>query len=101
MRLILPILLNCFLVLSVYLADKHLPFNKMTNIIKKAHQLPYGDILVDFLSDFVNMFKSHVHTYHETPPTPGTPAMVQFERKYGMLPSEYKKKLLSDSVLIN
>ena len=73
----------------------------MTNIIKKAHQLPYGDILVDFLSDFVNMFKSHVHTYHETPPTPGTPAMVQFERKYGMLPSEYKKKLLSDSVLIN
>lgn len=73
----------------------------MVNIIKKAHQLPYGDILVDFLADLVNMFMSHSHTYHETPPTPGTPAMVQFERKYGMLPSEYKKKLLSDSVLIN
>ena len=35
MRLIIPILLNCLLVLAVYLADKYTPAKKLPNIAKQ------------------------------------------------------------------
>ena len=35
MRLIVPILLNCVLVLAVYLADKYTPAKKLPNIVKQ------------------------------------------------------------------
>lgn len=43
---------------------------EMENIMKKAHLLPYGDTLVDFLRYFLQMFKEHAHPY------PGTPTIL-------------------------
>lgn len=36
---------------------------EMQKIIEKAHQLPYGDILIDFLKMFVKAFLLHCHPY--------------------------------------
>jgi len=41
----------------------------MQKIINQAHALPYGDILVDFLMGFLQMFKAHTHTYPGAVPT--------------------------------
>lgn len=43
---------------------------EMQKIIAKAHVLPYGDILVDFLKYFLKMFKEHAHPY------PGMPTIL-------------------------
>ena len=43
--------------------------NEMKKILDKAHELPYGDVLVDFLKCFVDIFKRHVHPYSGIPPT--------------------------------
>ena len=40
----------------------------MKEIIEKAHQLPYGDILIEFLEIFRRAFLSHVHPYPGLPP---------------------------------
>ena len=40
----------------------------MQKIINKAHVLPYGDVLIHFLSMFLQMFKAHTHNYHNLPP---------------------------------
>ena len=40
----------------------------MNEIIEKAHQLPYGDILIEFLEIFRKAFISHVHPYPGLPP---------------------------------
>ena len=40
----------------------------MKEIIEKAHQLPYGDILIEFLETFRNAFTTHVHPYPGLPP---------------------------------
>lgn len=37
--------------------------NVMKDIIDKAHKLPYGDILVDFLKSFVDIFLRHTHPF--------------------------------------
>ena len=36
MRLIIPVLLNCFLVLGLYLADKHTPARKLPHMAKQG-----------------------------------------------------------------
>lgn len=40
----------------------------MKEIIDKAHQLPYGDVLVEFLTLFRNAFLNHVHPYPRLKP---------------------------------
>lgn len=37
-------------------------------IIEKAHKLPYGDILIEFLQIFIKAMSTHVHAYHGLPP---------------------------------
>lgn len=37
--------------------------DEMQKIISKAHKLPYGDVLIDFLKIFVRAFVNHVHPY--------------------------------------
>ena len=36
MRLIIPVLLNCFLVLGIYLIDKHTPAKKLPPMVKQV-----------------------------------------------------------------
>lgn len=43
---------------------------EMAKIIESAHQLPYGDKLVDFLKLLLKAFNAHTHNYHNLPPIP-------------------------------
>ena len=43
---------------------------EMVKIIETAHQLPYGDKLVDFLKLLLKAFNAHTHNYHNLPPIP-------------------------------
>lgn len=65
----------------------------MQKIIDQAHELPYGDILVDFLKLFVKAFTSHVHPY------PGEPPCKTNE--YNSVKHYDLKQILSDNVRIN
>lgn len=66
---------------------------KMQEIINKAHQLPYGDVLVDFLKLFADAFFEHQHPY---------PGMEPIGRNNFVKLKEYNyNNLLSQSVRIN
>ena len=67
--------------------------DEMQKIIDKAHELPYGDVLVDFLKIFVGAFAKHVHPY------PGLPPCQTSD--YIETTTYDLKKILSDSVRIN
>jgi hypothetical protein len=43
---------------------------EINKIIENAHQLPYGDILLDFLKLFLRAFNSHTHPYSGKKPIP-------------------------------
>lgn len=43
---------------------------EMAKIIETAHQLPYGDKLIDFLKLLLKAFNAHTHNYHNLPPIP-------------------------------
>jgi len=72
----------------------------MQKFIETAHQLPYGDILVNFLSLFLRMFKSHTHKYHNMPPCPDTES-AKFDLAYSTTEEDLKDKLLSKDIRIN
>lgn len=42
----------------------------MEEIITKAHQLPFGDTLIEFLKLFRNAFIKHIHPFPTLPPCP-------------------------------
>lgn len=73
---------------------------EMREIIEKAHRLPYGDVLVNFLSLLLKMFKSHTHKYHNLPPCPDTNSSI-FDAKYSSDENNLQQQLLSDNVRIN
>lgn len=65
----------------------------MKDIIDKAHQLPYGDILIEFLTLFRNAFMQHVHPFSGLPPC--VDPTVQKLQGYNL------DKMLTDTVRIN
>ena len=40
----------------------------MRELVEKAHQVPYGDILIQFLDLFRTAFATHVHPFPTMPP---------------------------------
>ena len=42
--------------------------DEMKKILEKAHALPYGDVLVEFLEMFRTAFNNHVHAFSTMPP---------------------------------
>ena len=48
--------------------EKLITDEEMQKIISEAHQLPYGDLLVNFLTKFVKVFATHTHPYPGDPP---------------------------------
>jgi hypothetical protein len=48
--------------------EKLISDEAMEKIYQKAHPLPYGDDLVEFLKEFVRVFNEHSHPYHMMPP---------------------------------
>jgi hypothetical protein len=73
--------------------DNLITDEEMQKIIDKAHQLPYGDILIEFLDMFRKAFATHVHPYPGMEPCP-TDDLLQ-ATTYDL------KKILSDTVRIN
>ena len=55
---------------------------EMAKIVDKAHVLPYGDVLVDFLMGFLQMFKSHTHNYNNDTPVEDDYAKT-FDAQFG------------------
>lgn len=53
------------------LKDRDEQFNsdKLNEIMQKCHSLPYGDLLIEFMQEFVKIFKEHTHPYPTKPPT--------------------------------
>jgi len=65
-----------------------------SKILEKAHQLPFGDVLIEFLNIFIKAFTSHVHAYHGLPPD-----LKQTEVK--TLIAYELNKILSNNIRIN
>jgi hypothetical protein len=65
----------------------------MQDILDRAHVLPYGDILVDFLKLFLKSYTSHVHSY------PGNPPIV--DKNMTNLLTFNLNDMLSQSIRIN
>lgn len=63
-------------------------------ILEKAHQLPFGDTLIEFLNLFMKAFSTHVHAYAGLPPD-----LNQIEIKN--LLSFKTDKILSKNIRIN
>lgn len=65
-----------------------------SKILEKAHQVPFGDKLVEILNIIINAFTTHVHAYHGL-----APDLSQIELKKLI---EYDlSKILSNNVRIN
>ena len=75
--------------------------DKMNEILAKAHRLPYGDILCEFFSYFLKMYKAHSHPSNGAPPITGDPESVAFWGKYSDEQESLENKLLSKDVRIN
>jgi hypothetical protein len=65
----------------------------MQDILDRAHVLPYGDILVDFLKLFLKSYTSHVHSY------PGNPPII--DKNMTNLLTFNLNDMLSQSIRIN
>lgn len=74
---------------------------KMKKIIETAHKLPYGDVLCEFLSEFMTMFLAHYHPYPGERPDTGEPYAEQFWKKYSTNKNRLEDILLSKDVRIN
>lgn len=75
---------------NIYDTDEQITDDVMKEIVDKAHVLPYGDVLVEFLLLFLQMFKSHTHTYHNLPPCPDE-ASENLARAFGSNGGVYKE----------
>lgn len=53
----------------------------MKDIVEKAHKLPYGDILIEFLQILKNAFLEHVHGFPNMPPcvSPGVTQLINYK----------------------
>jgi hypothetical protein len=67
---------------------------EMRKIIDTAHQLPYGDKLIEFLDIFRKAFLNHTHSHYLLPPIPDPETIPQLEG-YNL------ERMLSDTVRIN
>lgn len=74
---------------------------ELEKLIQKAHSVPYGDVLCDFLSLFLKMYMMHSHPSPGDPPINGDPESVIFYGKYGVDKDSLENKLLSKDIRIN
>lgn len=79
---------------KVYDDEELISKDSMNEIIAKAHQLPYGDVLIEFLDLFRKAFINHTHKFPTFTPT--VSGDIENLTSYNL-----KKNILSDSVRIN
>lgn len=73
--------------------DRLIKSSEFKHILEKAHALPYGDVLVEFLEMFVNVFATHTHAYPGLPPVP--------DESVNKLNNFNLKDILSETIKIN
>jgi len=73
--------------------DELITDEEMKKIIDKAHQVPYGDVLIEFLNLFRKAFMTHTHTFVGLPTCPD--AAVMSVMNYNL------DKILSDNVRVD
>ena len=78
------------------ITDEH-----MNEIFEKAHRLPYGDLLCEFFSYFLKMYKAHSHPSNGAPPIAGDPESTVFWAKYSDNEKSLEDKLLSKNIRIS
>lgn len=88
---------NSSTVFDVSNQDELISSQILEKIIEKAHRLPYGDDLIEFLKLFINAFMSHTHPTGGAPPVPDN-NMLQLQQKSTDTELD---KLLSKSIRIN
>ena len=73
--------------------DNLISDSAMRELVEKAHQVPYGDVLIQFLDLFRTAFATHVHPFPTMPPCqdPNIVAVSSYDLN----------KTLSDNVRIN
>jgi hypothetical protein len=74
--------------------DEFIDDDNMKNLIEKAHQIPYGDVLVHFLRMFRQALLYHTHKYSMLPTTVD-PVFVQPVKDFDL------NSMLSESIKIN
>ena len=84
--------------------DSRTPFNlndskelisddELERIIEKAHPLPYGDELINFLKELVEIIRTHVHPFPKDPPDLTQPQINTLSKPL--------ENMLSNSIRIN
>lgn len=73
--------------------DNLISDSAMRELVEKAHQVPYGDVLIQFLDLFRTAFATHIHPFPTMPPCqdPNIVAVSSYDLN----------KTLSDNVRIN
>jgi hypothetical protein len=78
--------------------ESQLTDNEMLNILAKAHPLPFGDILVQYLKLFKTAFLNHVHNNNgKTPTGLGDGAVKKFSDEA----PDLENRMLSKNIRIN
>lgn len=70
---------------------------ELNKILNSAYKLPYGELLVEFLTTFVEAFVKHTHDFSMLPPNPAHTTTL-LSKKTNLLD---QKQMLSDTVRIN
>ena len=74
-------------------AEELISETEMKKIIDKAHKLPYGDVLIEFLDLFRKALLTHVHPYPTLPPC--------VDAQLGIVQNYDLNKILSDTTKIS
>jgi hypothetical protein len=86
---------------NVLQQDGQINDDEILNIIQKAHPVPFGDLLVEYLKLFKKAFLNHVHNaYGQAPPTDltsGTLNVTDFRNKS----DDLEARMLSKNININ
>ena len=80
--------------------DNLISDSKMRELVEKAHQVPYGDVLVDFLELFLMAFKTHIHPFSTMPPVQDANMLALNNYGSGAVEDKFQD-MLSDNVRIN
>lgn len=72
--------------------------DKLEELMKDAHQLPYGDKLIEILKEIIRVLKDHTHPYSMCKPTQN-PLFDKLNQQYTNLLEQ--EQLLSDTIRIN
>jgi hypothetical protein len=82
--------------------DNLISDDELANILKNAHQVPFGDVLLEYLILLKNMVLNHVHNGSGKPPTDlTTSGNKQSVAEFKAKADDLEKSMLSKNIRIN